>query len=341
MNEFSNISLSHGDGGEITLQFIRQEILSRFGNPSLNLLEDGSKIDVDNISLVISTDSYIIDPPIFPGGDIGRLAVAGTINDLLACGAITYYLTLSLIITEEFPLATLRQILDSVQETSQSAGVKIVTGDTKVLEKDTNTKTGIYINTTGIGLPLRTDKNYAVSNAQIGDNIIITGSIGDHGLAVLSSREGLGFERRIYSDCAPLQELIIPLLKNIDGIRCLRDPTRGGLTGVLVDIAEASEVDVLVDESVIPIQPEVRFGCEMLGLEPLNLVNEGKMVIVVSSEDTKAAIAQLHQHPLGKESAVIGTVQKPQFLQGKFILKKQQQKYLIPRPKHQIFPRLC
>ena len=333
------VTLAHGDGGEATLRFIHDEILTRFGNPSLNQLEDGSQISLGNNNVVISTDSYIVDPPLFPGGDIGRLAIAGTVNDLLACGALLHSLTLSLILTEGFPLSTLRQILDSAQYTANSVGAQIVAGDTKVLPKET--RAGIYINTTGLGLPISTQKTYAVTNAQVGDSIIITGSIGDHSLAVLSAREGLGFEQRLQSDCAPLNEFIIPLLKAFDGIHALRDPTRGGLSGVLLDITESLAVDVVIDQDLIPLKPEVQFGSEMLGLDPLNLANEGKMVIIAAPTQAGEIITQLRQHPLSKESAIIGTIRQAQSLQGRLILRKSHKEIIIDRPKDHLIPRLC
>ena len=186
----SCITLAHGDGGDVTLEFIREEILSRFGNPVLNKLEDGSKILIANKSIVISSDFYIVDPPIFPGGDIGRLAISGTVNDILSSGAIPRYLTLGLLIDVGFPLSQLRYILDSAQLAAQSVGIEIIAGDTKVLEN--RAKPGVYINTTGVGLPLWAERSFNVSDARIGDDVIVTGTIGNHGLAVLSAREGLG-----------------------------------------------------------------------------------------------------------------------------------------------------
>jgi hydrogenase expression/formation protein HypE len=289
--------------------------------------------------MVISTDSYVVDPPIFPGGDIGKLAISGTVNDLLASGAIPHYLTFSLIISEGFPHSALKCILDSAQQTAQAADVKVVAGDTKVLGKQNNV--GIYINTTGLGIPIKSGKNYAVSNACPEDSVIVTGTLGDHGMAVLSAREGLGFEHRILSDCAPLHELMIPLLKACDEIRCLRDPTRGGVIGALIDITESSRVDVFVDEDAIPLKNEVRFGSEMLGLDPLSLVNEGKMIIVVSAAETEKVLAQLRQHPLGKASNVIGVIQKAHAPRGQLILKKGGTRRVVVRPEGQILPRLC
>ena len=339
MSESPSITLAHGDGGGVTMKFIRDEILNRFGNPILNVLEDGSWIPLKCEQVVISTDSYIVDPPIFPGGDIGKLAIAGTVNDLLASGALPLYLTLSLILTEGVPLSSLSVILDSAQQTAQAARVQIVAGDTKVLERQP--KTGIYINTTGLGLPMAPRRNYAVSNAMPGDKIIVTGAVGDHGLAVLSAREGLGFETRVQSDCAPLHDLIIPILRVFDAIHSMRDPTRGGLLGTLIDIAESSTVELLVEREAIPIKSEVRFGCEMLGLDPLSLANEGKMVLVVAPEQADGVLAHLRRHPLGSESALIGEVLRQEFRGNCVVMKQGRTKRLAMRPAAQSLPRLC
>jgi hydrogenase expression/formation protein HypE len=335
----SCITLAHGDGGDVTLEFIREEILSRFGNPVLNKLEDGSKILIANKSIVISSDFYIVDPPIFPGGDIGRLAISGTVNDILSSGAIPRYLTLGLLIDVGFPLSQLRYILDSAQLAAQSVGIEIIAGDTKVLEN--RAKPGVYINTTGVGLPLWAERSFNVSDARIGDDVIVTGTIGNHGLAVLSAREGLGFERRVLSDCAPLHDLIIPLIETVDGLHCLRDPTRGGLAGVLVDIAESSSVDLHIEEEAIPIQEEVRFGCEMLGIEPINLLNEGIMVVVVSREETNQALEKLRSHPLGRSSRVIGSVQESCWPIGRVILETSLAHRILRRFNSMSLPRLC
>lgn len=207
MNDYSTIQLCHGEGGLATLELIKNEILSRFDNPVLNSLEDGCRIPVDSNSLIVSTDSYIVDPIIFPGGDIGKLSVAGTVNDLLASGALPQYLTLSLILADGLEMSDLRQILDSAKATAESAGIKIIAGDTKVLNSNNQMK--MIINTTGFGRLITDHNDFSVSNAKAGDDIIITGTIGDHSLAVLSIREGLGFENRVFSDCAPLFDLIV------------------------------------------------------------------------------------------------------------------------------------
>jgi hydrogenase expression/formation protein HypE len=339
MIESSVINLDHGDGGAATLRFINQEILTRFGNPVLDVLEDGARIPWNTSHVVISTDSYIVDPPVFPGGNIGRLAISGTVNDLVAAGAVPFFFTLSLILTEGFPFTTLRSILESARQTAESAAIYVVAGDTKVLPSTTGH--GIYINTTGLGCPVRVDRDYAVSGACPGDNIVVTGSVGDHGFAVLSAREGLGFERRVVSDCAPLNELMCPILGTYEGIRCLRDPTRGGLIGVLTDIAEMSKSDIFVDEKMIPVNKEVRFGCEMLGLDPLLLPSEGRLVIVVAPEQTNEVINQLRRHPLGRGSEIIGMIGGTVSPSGLVYLRKENSERVLIRPEGRSLPRLC
>ncbi len=339
MSENSIIRLFHGEGGSATLKLIKEEILSRFGNPILNSLEDGCLISADSNNIIISTDSYIVDPIIFPGGDIGKLSIAGTVNDLIAAGAIPQYLTLSLILADGLEMTILRQILDSAKVTADSIGIKVVGGDIKVLKL--NDQIRILINTTGFGIPIKEGTDFSVSNAQIGDDIILTGTIGDHSLAILSIREGLGFEQRVSSDCAPLSDLIIPLIKKLNSIHCLRDPTRGGVAGVLCDIAETSSVDLRIEEDKIPIKQEVLFGCEMLGIEPLRLVNEGKMIMVVDSKHTDEILRELRQNKLGIDSRTIGKVCKTTSSLGRVILRNGYKEKILHRLEGEPIPRLC
>jgi hydrogenase expression/formation protein HypE len=333
------VTLDHGEGGEATCRFIRDEILTRFGNPILNTLEDGSWLPWNHPNVVISTDSFIVEPPVFPGGDIGTLAVSGTVNDLLAAGAAPQFLTLSLILGERLPFSLLRGVLDSIRRTAESARVQIVAGDTKVLPARTGLK--ILINTTGVGTPIRPGESYAVSQARPGDQVLVTGTMGDHGLAVLSFREGLGFEARVVSDCAPLHGLIGPVLAQCSGVHCLRDPSRGGLMGVLADIAESSNVDIEIDAAAVPIQREVRFGCEMLGLDPLLLPNEGKFVLVVDPGSVLDVLVCLRKHPLGAAARAIGAVNKARSPQGGTYLRGQNGLRKILRPAGMPLPRLC
>lgn len=339
MKESNLITLDHGEGGVKTQEFIYQEILKRFNNPILAKLDDGSVIDIKSKKLVITTDSYIVDPPIFPGGNIGKLAVTGTVNDLVACGSKPIYLTLSLIIPEGFSFTNLDIILDSLCETAKICNVIIVCGDTKVVpQKDSSV---LCINTTGIGVPINTN-NYSTHNAKPGDKIIITGEVGNHSLAVLSLREGLGFENTIFSDCSNLDDLILPVLKKFDKIKCLRDPTRGGLLGVIFDIIENSEVNAIIDFEKIPIQHEVAFCCEMLGLDVLSLVNEGKMVIVVDKEQADDVLTELRKNKKGEKAAIIGEIQNNALNYHKqLILRKNNKKILVNRPRGRAIPRLC
>jgi hydrogenase expression/formation protein HypE len=302
----STVPLTIGDGSAATLRFIKQHILTRFNNPILDKLDDASKVELPTTVCMITTDSFIVDPPIFPGGDIGKLAVAGTINDLVASGTRPRYLTLSLMITEGFHYDQLEVILDSVEEATQRSSILVIAGDTKLLDK--KSRPGILINTTGVGIPVDLNRRFSLASAQPGDMIIITGTIGDHGLAILSFREGLGFEQRVQSDCALLDSLILPLLNRFPSIRGMRDPTRGGVLNVLFDIAEAAQVRVVLDVASLPIREEVRMGCEMLGIDPLLLVNEGKMILLAAREEADQIVATLRAHPLGVQSAIIGEV---------------------------------
>jgi hydrogenase expression/formation protein HypE len=331
------ITIDHGEGGKITQEFINQEIIKRFNNPILSRLEDGSVIDIYGKKIVITTDSFIVDPPLFPGGNIGKLAITGTINDLVASGAKPRYLTLSLIIPEGFPFADLEVVLNSIKETTEICNTAIVCGDTKVTpQKDSSV---LCINTTGIGEHI-SKHDYSTSNAKPGDKIIITGELGNHSLAVLSLREGLGYESKILSDCTNLDDLILPLVEKFDGINCLRDPTRGGLYGVLSDIIENSKVNALINFDNIPLQYEVSYCCEMLGLDPLSLVNEGKMLIVVSKQESEDVLKELQKNSKGKRSAIIGEILDFDNFP-KLLLKKNKKTILIKRPIGRAIPRLC
>ena len=333
------ITLADGTGGVETSRFIKSEILSRFGNPILSSMEDSSWVSDDLSPLIITTDSYVVDPPIFPGGDIGKLAISGVVNDLLASGAIPKYVTLSIILSEGTPLTLVRQVLDSISTIVHRLDIQVVAGDTKVIEKNSNK---IFINMVGIGVPVSKDRNYSLRNAHAGDKVIVTGTVGDHGFSIMSFREGLGFEQRIHSDCAPLLNLLLPLMKDFKQIHSMRDPTRGGLLGVLLDIAENSKNNVLVEVKKIPIKPEVSFGCEMLGLDPLQLVNEGKMVLVVGNEEAEDILTALRSSDLGREATVIGEILPPSNAEGRLLLRNADGEIKIAiRPEGVVLPRLC
>lgn len=306
MADHSRVGQDVGAGGSRTARFIREEILTRFTAPVLSELEDAAVVELNGSQIAVSTDSYIVDPPIFPGGDIGRLAVCGTVNDLVASGAVPRFLTFGLVIAEGTNWIEVRQILDSAAAAAHEAGVTIVAGDTKVVQESSAFQ--LCINTAGIGTLVHADRSYALRNTQPGDAIILTGTIGDHSLAVLSAREGLGFESRVQSDCAPLVSLILPLLERHTEVRALRDVTRGGLRGVLCDLADDAYVDIEIDLDVVPIQDEVRAGCEMLGLDPIDMVNEGKMIVVVEAAGLESVLKLLRRHRQGRASTVIGKV---------------------------------
>ncbi len=328
-----------GDGGAATQRFIREEVVRRFSNSSLNELEDGAMLTLGNAELIFTTDSYIVDPPIFPGGDIGRLAISGTINDLLASGAFPRALLTAIVVSEGFPLDSLSVILDSLKNTAEEAGVQIIGGDTKVVER--TSKVMVYLTSTGIGIPVREGRRYRLVDSRPGDAVLISGFVGDHGLAVLSKREGLGFEQRIQSDCAPLGELILPLIRAVDGVHSLRDPTRGGLIGVLHDLAQSSGLEVWFDPKRVPVRNEVRAASEMLGLDAFEVANEGKMVVVTAAGDAARALSIMHASTLGKDAAIIGGIRQPQRGPGLVIAHENGVEKVRWRRESSIPPRLC
>lgn len=331
------VTQQHGAGGGVTSRFITEEILGRFDNDSLRPLEDGSHIDVDATRLVVTMDTHAVDPPIFPGGDIGSLTVSGTVNDLVASGARPLYLTLGLTMSEGIPLCTVRTVLDSVARVARHVGVQIVAGDTKVLDRSAR---ALLLHATGIGVPVVRGRDFALRNARSGDAIVVTGTIGDHELAVLSQREGLGFEQRVESDASPLHDLILPLLPKFEGIRCLRDPTRGGVTAAMCDLAESAGAAVMVDRASVPVTTEVRAACEMLGLDYLDMVNEGKMLIVVDDAEAEVLVDRLRSHHLGRDSAIIGRVVEAD-TSGRVVLSEGDAHRVITRPEGSAIPRLC
>ncbi len=299
------VLLSHGGGGRRTQQLIRNLILKNLGNPILNRLDDGACLDVPERDIVFTTDSYVVNPIFFPGGDIGQLAVCGTINDLAMQGAVPRYLSLALILEEGLPLADLERVIQSTARLARETGVLVVTGDTKVVERGKGN--GIFINTAGIGVR-RPGVDTHVANARSGDVVIISGTLGDHGIAVMSRREGLNLETDVVSDVAPLGGLIASLLEEIPEIHCLRDPTRGGVAAAMVDIATAAGVGIRIRESALPVRPGVKGACRLLGLDVLNVANEGKAIIICAPSQAERALQILRRHPLGRESAAIGEV---------------------------------
>ncbi|MCK4309753.1 MAG: hydrogenase expression/formation protein HypE [Candidatus Atribacteria bacterium] len=301
------ILLSHGSGGKLSYNLIKELFLTNFNNIYLKKLDDGALLNINGLNLAYSTDSYTVDPLFFNGGDIGELAVYGTVNDLAMCGATPLYLSCSFIIEEGILLSLLKKIVLSMKEASAIAKVDIVTGDTKVVNKGAADK--IFINTTGIGI-VEEGVNISGSNARVGDIIIINGPIGNHGIAVLSEREGLKFETDINSDAAPLSSLVADMLEISKDIHVLRDPTRGGLSTTLNEIALSSNVEIEIDEENIPVQEGVRAACEILGYDPLYMANEGKLVAFVSPEVAPEVLKKMRRNKYGKESKIIGRVTK-------------------------------
>lgn len=297
------ITLDYGSGGRKTSQLIDEMILPVLSNEALAQLGDGALLQ-GHEKLVFSTDSFVVSPCFFPGGDIGKLSVCGTVNDVSMCGGEPKYLSLSFIIEEGMRVEDLKKIIDSIGRTARDAGVQIVTGDTKVVERGKGD--GIYINTAGIGF-LRHD-GLSPDKIREGDKVIVSGPIGDHGCAVMLAREGDLLETPILSDCAPLHRLANALRPLGDAVRVLRDPTRGGVATTLNEFTEGRDFSIALEEKRLPVRPSVAAACEILGLDPLYCANEGKMLVVVSPEQAQAALDAMRQCPEGKDAAIIGTV---------------------------------
>jgi len=300
------VLLAHGGGGSLTKQLIRGMVVSRFGNPALAPLSDSALLELPPGKTAFTTDSYVVKPLRFRGGDIGRLAVSGTVNDLAMAGAKPLYISLALILEEGLPLDDLAAILDSAKATAGEAGVTVVCGDTKAVER--GAADGLFINTSGIGV-IPEGVSVAMERAAPGDAVLINGPIGDHGVAILSAREGLSFETPVSSDVAPLNGLVVAILAaGGEAIHALRDPTRGGLGMVACEVAEACCHDIELDEAEIPVRPEVRGACDLLGLDPLYVANEGKLVVVCAEGVASAVLTAMRAHPLGRSAAPIGRV---------------------------------
>lgn len=297
------ILLSHGSGGRMAHELI-QSFLKTLGNPILDRLDDSAVVEL-NGKVAFTTDSHVVSPIFFPGGDIGKLSVCGTVNDLSMSGARPVYLSLSFIIEEGLTVNELERVIVSIQGSAEEAGVKIITGDTKVVSQGNADK--LFINTAGIGT-IPNNINISGSNARPGDKVILSGNIGDHSIAVLSKREGLSFTTSLQSDCAPLGHMVSQMISVSTGIRTLRDPTRGGLASTLNEIAEQSKVGIRIEEKDIPIRKEVLGACELLGLDPLYLANEGKLVAVVDPREAETILETMRMNRYGKEATIIGEV---------------------------------
>lgn len=332
--QVETVQLGHGSGGQMMKRIIDEVFLEAFGSPELLAGNDagvaelpmqtaaGASLPIAGASLpahepvahngmtasprlAMSTDSFVVTPQFFPGGDIGRLAICGTVNDVATSGARPLYLSCGFILEEGYPLASLRRICQSMAATAREAGVRIITGDTKVVER--GKADGVYINTAGVGI-VPAGVNLSGSNCRPGDRVLVSGTLGDHGIAVMSQREGLAFSTPIESDAAPLNHLIENVLAAAPHARCLRDPTRGGLASTLNEFAQASNVLITVEEEAVPVHPAVQGACEMLGYDVLQVANEGKMVAVVPAEEAEAALAAMQASRYGENAAIIGEV---------------------------------
>ncbi len=297
------ITLAHGGGGRLTQKLINELIIKELGNSALNRLDDSAIISIPTAKLAFTTDSYVVQPIFFRGGDIGKLAVCGTVNDLSMVGALPLCLSLSLIIEEGFEFDDLKKLIRSVKLASREADVKVVCGDTKVVERGGADK--IFINTSGIGRIISKNE-ISGSSAKPGDAIILSGSIGDHGIAVLSQRKGIEFETKLKSDCAPLNGLVEKMIRSGAKINAMRDPTRGGLATALNEIAKSSNVGIEIDEDSVPVKEPVKGACELLGFDPFYIANEGKLVAFVPEDSASGLLKAMKKHEYGKDSKLIG-----------------------------------
>jgi hydrogenase expression/formation protein HypE len=306
MQEYPNVLLAHGGGGRLSQGLLEELFLPAFRNPALEALHDGALLDLGGARLAFSTDSFVIHPRIFPGGDIGSLAVHGTVNDIAMCGARPAALSVGLILEEGLPMEDLRRITRSIQEAAGRIPVPVVTGDTKVVDRGKGD--GIYVNTSGIGV-LRDDARVSPRRASAGDAVLISGSVAVHGIAIMSVREGLEFETTLESDSAPLHDLVAGVLDVAgEDVHVLRDPTRGGVASALNEIAKQAGIGVVLEESHIPLREEVRGACEILGFDPLYVANEGKCIAIVARQVAEQALEAMRRHPLGGEATIIGEV---------------------------------
>jgi hydrogenase expression/formation protein HypE len=309
--EHPQIVMGHGSGGKLTAELIEKVFVSRFRNPTLERMDDQAALEIGGAKLAFTTDSFVVTPIFFPGGDIGSLAVNGTVNDLAMGGAKPLYLAAAFILEEGLAAGELTRVVESMAAAAEQAGVQLVTGDTKVVNRGKGDK--VFITTTGIGILDRATQ-LSADRARPGDKILLSGYIGDHGITILSQRENLEFESALRSDCVSLYGLVKQMLDEaeasggLDEVRCMRDPTRGGVATTLNEIAGRSKVGMLLQEDAVPVRDTVRGACEVLGLDPLYVANEGKLVAIVAPEISERILAAMRNHPLGKESAMIGEI---------------------------------
>jgi hydrogenase expression/formation protein HypE len=332
------ILLAHGGGGQLSDSFLRQHILPRFRNSTLAELADAAKLNLNSKAICFTTDSYVIKPLFFNGGDIGKLAVCGTLNDLAVSGAKPVAISLSLIIEEGFAFDSLDKILDSIAASAAQNDVAIVTGDTKTVEH--GAADGIFINTAGIGVGLE-GVELGFDKIAVDDKVILSGTIGDHGMTIMSHREDIGFQTRLKSDCAAVADLTCKLLTETKGVKFMRDPTRGGLAATTNEIAGQTSLSIRLNEPDIPINPTVQAAADMLGLDVLNIANEGKFVAVVSPDAAEECIKICRQHPLGNQSALIGEVVKTQDMPMVEMTTKIGGRRIVQMPYGRELPRIC
>jgi len=331
------ILLSHGSGGKPSAELFQQIFLPQFNNPYLAEAHDGAILEIEGCRLAFSTDSYVVHPCFFPGGNIGDLSVNGTVNDLAMCGARPLFLSAGFILEEGFDMADLKVIVQSMQTAAVKAQVQLVTGDTKVVER--GSADGIFINTAGIGV-VEHGIRISPGNAAPGDAVIINGRIADHGIAVLSRREGIAFESDIQTDSAPLNHMVLDILAAVPEVHVLRDPTRGGIAATLNEIAVAAGVGIELDEQRIPIDEQVVAAGELLGIDPLYIANEGKVMVIVPRSRAERVVAEMKKHPEGREAAVIGLVKAEN--PGRVILKTRiGTRRLVDMPSGDQLPRIC
>jgi hydrogenase expression/formation protein HypE len=304
-SDYDTVLLAHGGGGKLTQQLIQKMFVPQFSNEALAPLHDGALLTVGGSRLAFTTDSYVVHPLFFPGGDIGELAVNGTVNDLAMCGAVPRYLSCGLIIEEGLPMEDLWRVVLSMQNAAREADVMLVTGDTKVVDRGKGDQ--LFINTSGIGV-IPEGVSIDPRNARPGDVIILSGAIALHGIAIMSVREGLGFDTQVASDTAPLHGLVGQILKADRTVHVMRDPTRGGVASALNEIAGSSHTGIMIDEEAIPVADDVRGACEILGLDPLYVANEGKLLAFVAPASAPGVLAAMRAHPLGREAVAIGHV---------------------------------
>lgn len=305
LRDYPQIVMGHGGGGKLSADLVEHLFLPAFQNDALASLADAAHFTIGGQRLAFSTDSYVVRPLFFPGGCIGDLAINGTVNDLSMLGARPLFLSVGMIVEEGLPMATLGSLAERMATAARLAGVQVVTGDTKVVDKGHGD--GIYINTSGVGV-IPDGVDIAPQNARPGDAILVSGMIGDHGMAIMSVREGLEFESVIESDSAPLNHLVAAMLETTPNIHVLRDPTRGGVASSLNEIAKSANVGMVLDENALPVRPEVAAACELLGMDPLFVANEGKLIAVVPAEDAESLLETMRRHPFGKDAAIIGHV---------------------------------